>query len=519
MTYQALARKWRPRTFGEVVGQDHVIRALSHALEHDRTHHAYLFTGTRGVGKTTLARIFAKALNCAAGMSAHPCGQCSPCREVDSGTFVDLLELDAASNTGIDNMRDVLENAQYAPVSGRYKVYLIDEVHMLSRSAFNSMLKTLEEPPAHVKFLLATTDPQKIPVTVLSRCLQFNLKRMRPEQIRDQMAAVLDREGVAYEAPALRALARAADGSMRDGLSLLDQAIAHGAGAVREEQVAAMLGSVPRQPVFDLLRALAHNDGAALLQLAAALHEQAADFAEALNELTRILHRLVLLHVVPTLAADDEEGPALRELAQNIAPEDLQLFYQIALNGRRDLPLAPDPRGGFEMTLLRMLAFRPGDAPPPPAPPRPTAARSPNPPAAAREAPPPTASAAPDWSHVIPQLELGGMARQLAAHCELRALDESNCALVLSPEMAHLRTPRLEEALENALQKFYGRPLKLVLKMEHPSQETPASRMARQREEKVRAAEESLLHDPALRAFQELLDARIEPGSTRPIDE
>jgi DNA polymerase-3 subunit gamma/tau len=521
MTYQALARKWRPRTFGEVVGQDHVIRALSHALEHDRTHHAYLFTGTRGVGKTTLARIFAKALNCAAGMSAHPCGQCAPCREVDGGHFVDLLELDAASNTGIDNMREVLENAQYAPSSGRYKVFLIDEVHMLSRSAFNSMLKTLEEPPAHVKFLLATTDPQKIPVTVLSRCLQFNLKRMTPEQIRDQMATVLDREDIAYETSALRALARAADGSMRDGLSLLDQAIAHGGGAVREQPVAAMLGSVPRQPVFDLLRALAQHDGEALLRLASALHEQAADFAETFNELTHILHHLALLQIVPGLARDDEDGPALRELAASIAPEDVQLFYQIALLGRRDLPLAPDPRGGFEMTLLRMLTFRPTDTPSSTVPTRPAAVKTPPTVRESQSQPaaPPAASATPDWASLVQRLELSGMARQLAAHCELRGVDAAACMLVLAPDMAQLRTPRVEEALEKALQKFFGRPLKLLLKIQAPMQETPASQMAREREDKFRAAEESMLHDPALRAFQELMDARIEPGSTRPIDE
>ena len=364
MSYQVLARKWRPKRFADLVGQEHVVRALSNALKEERLHHAYLLTGTRGVGKTTIARILAKSLNCETGTTAEPCGECSACRQIDAGRFVDLLEIDAASNTGIDNIREVLENAQYSPTAGRFKVYIIDEVHMLSKSAFNAMLKTLEEPPAHVKFILATTDPQKVPVTVLSRCLQFSLRNMTPQQVAGHLAHVLQVENVPHESAALALLGRAAAGSMRDALSLLDQAIAYGMGDVREDGVRAMLGAVDRRYLFVLLEALAAGDGPRLMAEAEQLAQRGIGFDSVLAEMAVLLQQLAMAQTVPTAIADDEpEREALFALASLIAPQDVQLYYQIAIHGRKDLALAPDEHAGFSMSLLRMLAFHPANAP------------------------------------------------------------------------------------------------------------------------------------------------------------
>ena len=360
MSYQVLARKWRPKTFREMVGQEHVLKALINALDHGRLHHAYLFTGTRGVGKTTIARILAKSLNCEQGISSEPCGQCSACVEINEGRFVDLIEVDAASRTKVEDTRELLENVQYAPTRGRYKVYLIDEVHMLSGHSFNALLKTLEEPPPHVKFLLATTDPQKLPITILSRCLQFSLKAMTPERIVGHLKKVLDAEMVAYEEPALWQLGRAADGSMRDALSLTDQAIAFGSGKIVETDVRAMLGSIDREYVFGIIDSLASGDAQVLLQNVAEMSEQSPDYAGVLADLISTLHRMAVAQLAPD-AVDDSDGDRQRVLDQaaRFAPEQLQLFYQTALLGRRDLPLAPDARSGFEMLLLRMLLFRP----------------------------------------------------------------------------------------------------------------------------------------------------------------
>ena len=360
MSYQVLARKWRPRVFREMVGQEHVLQALINALDHNRLHHAYLFTGTRGVGKTTIARILAKCLNCETGVSSEPCGQCSSCREIAEGRFVDLIEVDAASRTKVEDTRELLENVQYAPTRGRYKVYLIDEVHMLSNSSFNALLKTLEEPPPHVKFLLATTDPQKLPMTILSRCLQFNLKNMNPERIVQHLKFVLNEELVPFEESALWHLGRAADGSMRDAMSLTDQAIAYGSGKITEAEVSTMLGTIDQTAVYDIVTALASLDGRAVLAAVERMSEQAPDYASALAEMLAVLHRIAIAQALPE-AVDNSHGDRERimQLAQQLPSEDVQLFYQTALLGRRDLPLAPDPRAGFEMVLLRMLAFKP----------------------------------------------------------------------------------------------------------------------------------------------------------------
>lgn len=365
MSYQVLARKWRPKSFETLVGQDHVVRALSNALDQQRLHHAYLFTGTRGVGKTTLARILAKSLNCETGISAKPCGVCSACTEIDRGRFVDLIEVDAASNTQVDAMRDLLDNAQYAPSAGRFKVYIIDEVHMLSKSAFNAMLKTLEEPPAHVKFILATTDPQKVPVTVLSRCLQFNLRQMAGTSIIDHLQNILTQEAIPFQASALHLIARAADGSMRDALSLTDQAIAYGGQSVNEAEVRDMLGAIDQSYLYQLINALLAEDGPALIAQAQAMEYRSLSFESALNDLAQLLHQIAVAQTVPDSVAHDlPERAVLLDFAQRIPAATLQLYYQIALLGRRDIGLAPDELAGFSMSLLRMLAFSPKDQAP-----------------------------------------------------------------------------------------------------------------------------------------------------------
>ncbi len=550
MSYQVLARKWRPRSFAEMAGQQHVLRALINGLDSGRLHHAYLFTGTRGVGKTTVARIFAKCLNCDKGVSSTPCGTCPTCQEIDQGRFVDLIEVDAASRTKVEDTRELLDNVQYAPTRGRYKVYLIDEVHMLSNHSFNALLKTLEEPPPHVKFLLATTDPQKVPVTILSRCLQFNLKRLPQALIRDHLQNVLSKEGIVFEPEGVAEVARAADGSMRDALSLLDQAIAFGGGAVRYEEVRNMLGSIERDHVFELLEALADQNGPALMGVVARMAERAPDFADALAELAAVLHQLALLQVVPDAVDSDTVGlDRMQGLAGRLAPEDVQLFYQIALMGRRDLPLAPDPRSGFEMTLLRMLAFRPADsdggapraatlpkttgaARSAPAAMPATAARSEAPVAvapAAHEpvpAPVPAPAATPsaqaaggevDWAALLPQLGLRGLAQGLAMHCEWGGMDDSRVTLRLDPSYAHLRSENLEQRIEAALGKHFGRPLKLVVEISAQQGLTPAELAEQARAERQRQAVESIESDPNVAAMREVFGAEVIPGSIEPI--
>src|SRR5262245_44742586 len=424
MTYQVLARKWRPRNFAAMVGQEHVVRALTHALEQQRLHHAYLFTGTRGVGKTTLARILAKALNCETGVTPTPCGKCTACLEIDAGRFVDLIEVDAATNTKVDEMRQLLDNAVYAPTRGRFKVYVIDEVHMLSNSAFNAMLKTLEEPPEHIKFILATTDPQKIPVTVLSRCLQFNLKQMPTTAIAGHLERVLKEEGVPAEETALRLVAHAARGSMRDALSLVDQAIAYSAGNLGEASVRAMLGTVDTGHLLDALEALGRRDAGALLAIADAMEARSLSFGNALGELAGILHRIALAQAAPdTVPEDAPERDRILALATTLDPEDVQLHYQIAVQGRQELPLAPDEYAGFTMALMRMLAFAPVEPG--------VTARPESVPRAAKAAEAAVTSgrgARPqrfdgDWPAVARALRVTGAAKQLAERSELGSFD------------------------------------------------------------------------------------------------
>jgi DNA polymerase-3 subunit gamma/tau len=504
---QVLARKWRPRTFAELVGQEHVVRALENALAQKRLHHAYLFTGTRGVGKTTLARIIAKALNCETGVTATPCGRCPACLEIDSGSFVDLLELDAASNTQVDNMRELLENALYAPTAGRYKVYIIDEVHMLSRNAFNAMLKTLEEPPQHVQFILATTDPQKIPVTVLSRCLQFSLKRIPPQQIRSRLQHILEAEAIRYEAAALPLIARAAHGSLRDALSLLDQAIAHGGGSVGQDSVRAMLGVVGQDHIHSILRALAARDGAALMAEAERMAELSLSFDAALQDLATLLHRLALAQAVPaTVSDEDPDQGTIRELADRFPADDLQLFYQIAIQGRGDLGLAPDEQAGFTMTLLRMLAFAP-------------AAESSA--VKASGVPAPAAGAKKnrddgDWQQVVARLGLTGMARVLAQHCELVARDAARIELRIAQAHQHLLDGPFQQRLKSALEQYFGARLRLAIEVVQDAGGSPAAIADRDRQQRREQAVAGIERDPFVRELVESFDARVIESSIKP---
>ena len=532
MSYQVLARKWRPRSFSSLVGQDHVVRALTHALSSQRLHHAYLFTGTRGVGKTTLARILAKSLNCETGVTPTPCGVCSACQEIDSGRFVDLLEVDAATNTRVDEMRQLLENAVYAPTRGRYKVYVIDEVHMLSNSAFNAMLKTLEEPPEHVKFILATTDPQKIPVTVLSRCLQFNLKQMPPITIGAHLSHVLDAEGVPYEAPALALIARSAAGSMRDALSLLDQAIAHGAGKVEEEQVRAMLGTVDLDYLYGILEAVEQGDIGELLRIAADMVVRSLSFGEALQELAGLLTRLQIAQNAP--AAIDEQDPDRRrvfELSGRLSPEFVQLAYQITIHGRAELPLAPDEYAGFVMTLMRLHGFKPGSVAEVVSSVRTSILRTPPAPvvvsvsgAQCESSVPRSGGSEPvkdaadsHWGEIVGELRLNGLARELAQHCELRELNDTDCVLRLAPAHAHLQMKPAPDKLRQALGEYFGRSVTLRFELAQTETDTPAATVGRERRERQEQAIASIEQDSFVRDVIESCDASLIESSIKPI--
>jgi len=517
MSYQVLARKWRPRDFGALVGQDHVVRALRHALESGRLHHAYLLTGTRGVGKTTLARILAKCLNCETGVTAEPCGKCSACQEIDGGRYVDLLEVDAATNTRVDEMRQLLDTAQYAPTRGRFKVYVIDEVHMLSNSAFNAMLKTLEEPPEHLKFILATTDPQKIPVTVLSRCLQFNLKQMPAAAIVGHLERLLTAEQVAYEAEALQLIGRAAAGSMRDALSLLDQAIAHGAGRVSAESAREMLGAVDEGYLFRVMECVARLDGAGLMAIADEMQARSLSFDTALQDLARLLLQVSILQVAPdALESDAPHRGELEGLAGEMGAEQVQLCYQIALQGREDLPRAPDEHAGFVMTVLRMLAFHPEQE----AAPKPQAAR-----AGARASTPPLAAATRsaggfdgDWPSLVKQLPVTGAARELARNAALARHAEGAFELVVPPTKGYLADRGYVDKLRAALEQHLGGRITLKVTAGTVNAGTLAEQEAKQRETRQSAANQAVQDDRFVRDLVDMFDAKVVGAKARTPD-
>jgi DNA polymerase-3 subunit gamma/tau len=574
MSYQVLARKWRPSSFDEMMGQQHVLRALVNALENDRLHHAYLFTGTRGVGKTTVARILAKCLNCEQGVTATPCGECGSCVEIAEGRCVDLLEVDAASRTKVDDTRELLDNVQYAPTRARYKIYLIDEVHMLSTHSFNALLKTLEEPPPHAKFLLATTDPQKLPATILSRCLQFNLKNMLPSQIIERLEFILGEESIGFDLESLRLLAHAAEGSMRDALSLTDQAVAFSGGELREDDVRAMLGTVDRGRVVKLAETVLTADAPGALDAVAAIAEHAPDYAATLGELASILHQVTLAQMVPErVDSDAPDAHKIAALADTSSADEVQLCYQMAVKGRAELALASDPRIGLEMVLLRMIAFRPGvvispeeaAAPPkkpePPAQPvvpvtslthsrAPTAAAAATPSATSVTAiniatePPVTApaiettvepsarTAAPsakiaanepeavalapeEWPTVYEQLGLSGLIGSVMLHTELGGGGGDVLEFVLDESNSTLYNERQQAQLQQALVQFLERPVSVSVQTGTVGKLTPAAHRAAVAAQRLQAAETALAGDARLQALISTFDAEIIPGSIR----
>ncbi|MBA4142992.1 MAG: DNA polymerase III subunit gamma/tau [Nitrosospira sp.] len=571
---QVLARKWRPRSFRELTGQDHVVRALTSALQQKRLHHAYLFTGTRGIGKTTIARILAKALNCETGITPAPCGECSACTEIDSGRFVDLIEMDAASNTQVDKMRELLENALYAPTIARYKVYIIDEVHMLSKSAFNAMLKTLEEPPEHVKFILATTDPQKIPVTVLSRCLQFNLKQIPLPLIAAHLKHVLEQEHISCDAPSLQLVARSAQGSMRDALSILDQAIGFGEGKIEEDVVRDMLGTIDQGYLYDLLDALAQNDGPRMLSIADAMESRSLSLDTALQELASLLHRVALAQIVPSAIAEDTlEREKIFKLAETYGPEDIQLFYQIAIHGREDLSRAPDEYAGFTMTLMRMLAFMPEETAAAAVAEAPVAVNaavkaSPDDPAKVRsvrptpsETPPPAsrrnggasgvpgrtdtareathsspaplerAGQKPDadadaganllgeggWLATVNQLKLNGITKELAQHCEVKNISRNEIEFCVPETHGHLLQKTYQERMQSALREHLGKPVRIKFLVGVVTGMSPAELENREKQERQLQAIAAIESDPFVQELVENLDAKLIVSSIKPI--
>ncbi len=573
MSYQVLARKWRPKSFETLVGQDHVVRALTNALEQNRLHHAYLFTGTRGVGKTTLARILAKSLNCDTGITAKPCGVCVACMGIDSDRFVDYIEINAASTRGIDDVRSLLEQATYAPTQGRFKVFMLDEVHQLTKEAFNALLKTLEEPPAHVKFILGTTDPQKVPVTVLSRCLQFNLRQMAGTTIISHLQNILGQENIPYEATALHLIARAASGSMRDALSLTDQAIAYGSQSVNEAEVRTMLGAIDQSYLFELLNALLANDGASLIAQAKVMEERSLSFEVALNDLAQLLHQVAMAQTVPDSVANDlPERDALLNLAQKIQPETLQLYYQIALLGRRDIGLAPDEFAGFTMSLLRMLAFTPNasgaqnDSSSQKSPTRQASASLASAlkpqtsiPSAQMSAPEvvqknlaqqiapakyttdeamseQTRSSPADlslsaenntartnsnsqfngnWRGLLEELKLG-LVRTLAQHCELISYDENSILLSVPEAQKHLLVPNYQEKLASAISQYFDKKIKLQFSIGGTGN-TPAKQISQEKAHAQANAETAIEDDSFVQSLINDFGAQIIPNSIKPV--
>ena len=534
MSYQVLARKWRPKTFEQLVGQEHVSQALINGLDQDRLHHAFLFTGTRGVGKTTIARILAKCLNCETGVSSKPCGECSSCVDLDDGRFVDMIEIDAASRTGVDDMRDLLESVHYTPTRGRYKVYIIDEVHMLSTPSFNALLKTLEEPPPHVKFVLATTDPQKIPLTILSRCLRFNLRRLLPDQIGGYLKKLVETEEIEAESETIRTLSRAADGSMRDGLSLLDQAIAFGGGKLIMSDLEKMLGLVDHLHVVSMIRALSSNDAQGLLSIVEDLVSQSRDLETVLLNLAEVLHRITLVQCVPGYRDPERsDWDAIEELAGVLPVEDAQLFYQIAIKGRAELGLAPDPRTGLEMTLLRMLAFRPvtpGQSPKasPRSAPAPASARTatkPRPRAkpVKAQAPKPakpaaTTPASSDWVTLLSELNLSGQARELARNVQLKTRSDDHWDFVIAPSLRYLRSDSCVSSLSQAISDQLGHPVNVRIVDEESTEMRTAAAIEEQKvRERMSEAEKAINDDPTVKALKEQMGAQMVEDSIQPL--
>lgn len=555
MSYQVLARKYRPKNFAQVVGQEHILRALINALTQNRLHHAYLFTGTRGVGKTTIARILAKCFNCETGITALPCGQCDACREIDAGRFIDLIEVDAASRTKVEDTRDLLDNVQYLPAKGRFKIYIIDEVHMLSGHSFNALLKTLEEPPEHVKFLLATTDPQKLPITVLSRCLQFNLKAVNPEIIQKQLKQILEQEQIQFETQALHSLALAANGSVRDALSLLDQAIAFSHGNIASEDINAMLGNIDANKIFALLQALASNDAKQILLVVESLSDLAVDFIGALNNLLEILQRIAIMQLVTDVDVSNwQQVDLTRNLALQFNQEEVQLYYQIGLIGKRDLPLAPTMRLGFEMLMLRMLAFRPASSVPSgerkssdlrsssrseqenPGPivssqkhHGTTKKLDPADFAAPRQVsheqlrqvaanPADTVLVAADFSlhqdpsnsvEILQKLQVSGPTQALLQHCVITSIEQDKVAISLDAKHSLWLNKRQEETISQALSQYLQRQVMAIITLEAPQAETPAVIKKRESEHKKQQASQSILQDPNIDELINRFDAKI----------
>lgn len=581
MSYQVLARKWRPKSFSETAGQEHVLQALINALDNDRLHHAYLFTGTRGVGKTTIARILSKCLNCEKGVSSVPCGECSSCNEIDEGRFIDLIEVDAASRTGVDDMRDLLDNVQYLPSRGRYKIYLIDEVHMLSKSSFAALLKTLEEPPPHVKFLFATTDPQKLPITVLSRCLQFNLKNLSPARIAEHLQFVLGEEKVSFDEGGVWAIGRAADGSMRDALSLTDQAIGHGGGRINEVDVSAMLGTIERRFVVDICQALASQSGATLLSSIAKMAEQSPDYGAAMGDILSVWHQVAILQTVPeALDKGLSHFTELASLAETVSREDVQLFYQICLLGRKDLNLAPDQRSGFEMSMLRALAFRPAtngrpiavspvilEVDPPvkkfDAAEVPVASNQPAQPQTTsitdevsmvglqdiQDTPEPSVIAEPEageeenipslttrvpsdfadnitlddftpenWVDVRRQLTIGASLGEVASHCLYLSRQNNELTFMIDDQENSLYDSGHQLSLADALTMYFGQEIKVFINSGLTEAETPRAVDRRETAERHAEAVDMLNKDPSVQRFKQLFDGVLDERSVQPID-
>jgi len=510
MSYQVLARKWRPRRFQDMVGQEHVLRMLANALDQKRLHHAYLFTGTRGVGKTTLGRILAKCFNCETDVTSTPCGICHSCKAIDAGQFLDLYEVDAASRTKVEDTRELLDNVLYAPSQGRYKVYLIDEAHMLSNHSFNALLKTLEEPPEHVKFVLATTDPKRLPATILSRCLQFHLKKITPGQITQHLQHICSEETVTNEIPALEQLAKSADGSMRDALSLLDQAIAYGQGSVNKKDVDTILGSMAQDDILPLLQALAIQDGNHLFNTIALLAERAPDFQQILEELISMFHQIAINQIVPNAVNIDS---SIAIIANQFTPEDVQLYYQIALLGKRDLPLTPSPQQGFEMTMLRMLAFKPNV----------TATRTPimsaeRPLSKPEKSLPPkekivdvlTATHTTEWRDLLPKLELSGMAYALAANCTLETITENKVVLALSANHQPMLNQKLQERISEAFVRHFKHALQVEIIITTAELSTPVKQQQHEKKQQLEVATHSIMQDPRVKQLIDMYDATVE---------